>query len=363
MKRTYRILFFALVLFSCKGHQMSEPSCSAQYKSIDIPLEGKKYLASQLFDGCQIVELDTSKDSYIANIDRIYRDNRFIYILDNRLHAVFIFDLGGKFIRRFYEIGRGPGEYIQLSDFLVDNRGRIYLMADIPEKLIIRDSDGGMLEQRPLNESYMDFCITEKNFVFANPPFSETSFSMQDTMTRNLKTGLCALPAYNSTFIRGRFLTDTDGKIVLVRRFDNRIYSIENEEIVVLGEIHFKDASFITKSELKEFGDSNKFFDSCRDNNRIFSFVDFQIMDDIWVYNTNLPFCSIYSSTSGKIYTISFLDDQEKQIHLGGHSRIAINGKTNREVCFVLKQEALRQMGKKETDNPILFFYHLRNDL
>lgn len=54
-------------------------------------------------------------------------------------------------------------------------------------------------------------------------------------------------------------------------------------------------------------------------------------------------------------------EDREKRF--GGISKVSINGDTDGQVCFVLREEGLKQIGESDMDNPVLFLYTLRKDL
>lgn len=351
------ILFF----FSCGKGTIDIP-VSERLETIEVGVEGKNYLSSDLFLNGQIVELETTEDSYLASIGRVYRDGGYLYILDDRLHSVLLFDTTGRFVRKIHDLGRGPGEYIQLSDFSIAENGSLLLMADIPGKVIIRAQDGSLAGQIPLEKAYMDLCSSGDSLFFLDPPSSKTAFSCLNQITGSISSYQKAIPAYNSFYIHGRFLTKTNQQILMTRRFDNTVYGVDRH-FVKSAEILFKGNKFITESELKEYRESPLFFDFCRKNNRVFSIVDCQQLSEVWVFNTNLPYCFLYSSKTGKQYVVSDIEDEQHHLHLGGFSRVSINGNTDDQVCFVLREDGLKQLGKSEKENPVLVFYTIRKDL
>ena len=87
-----------------------------------IPVDLKEdYLdISPLIDSVVLIPLEATDQSLIGNIDKIIcTDDRF-YILDKRTSKnLFVFDHQGKFIRCIGQAGRGPGEYLEPSDFVV----------------------------------------------------------------------------------------------------------------------------------------------------------------------------------------------------------------------------------------------------
>lgn len=355
------ILLSYFIISSCKKPSTIVPT-SESIEMIMVDAVGKQYLSTELFSDCKIIELETTEESYFASIGRVYRDSCYIYILDDRLHSVLLFDKTGKFVRKIHKIGRGPGEYIQLSDITIDENGFLFLMADIPEKAIVQSNNGTLIEQILLDEAYMEVCSIRDSLVFINPPTSKTSFSILNKKTGMITSCMKAIHAYNSFYMHGRSMTMTNQQILLTRRFDNNIYSFDGQ-LIKSAEISFNGNKFITETELQEYGESSLFFDFCRKNNRVFSVVDCQQLANVWVFNTNLPYCYFYSCDTGKQYVVSDIVDEKNHIQLGGFSRIAVNGDNNNEVCFVLREDGLKQIGKSEIDNPVLLFYTLRKDI
>lgn len=364
MKRVLAILIVAVLIISCTQQRtLIVPILSEEYLIIDIDGEEMGYTASDLFESGRVVYLETTTDSHIASIDRIICDSRYIYILDSRLQAVFIFDQDGKYIEKIKNIGRGPGEYIQLSDITIDDNGNIILLSNNPEKLIVLNVEGKVIRQISLDNTYMDMAYGQSTFVFSNSPYSKSAFTSYNVVTGHSDNILKSFLPYNSIYSHGHFLTQSDSSIIMTRRFDACFYMLENEKIVNKGEVRFHKYSFISKNELQSMGSSRNFYEQCRKENKIFTMVDCQIIDSVWVMNTNLSSCCLYSFRTNRNFVISSIYDDNLQSYLGGFSRMAISGGPNSELCFALAEDGLRQIGKDINENPVLFFYKLRQDL
>lgn len=68
------------------------------------------------------MQLETTKESLIDKVDKIIFYNDKIFIMDKKISkAIFVFDLQGKFLFKISNIGKGIGEYITLTDFIVNN--------------------------------------------------------------------------------------------------------------------------------------------------------------------------------------------------------------------------------------------------
>lgn len=65
------------------------------------------------------IVLETTDDCLIGKISKIAYSNDTIIIADEQTNSVFIFDGNGKFITKIHRVGRGPEEYLELTDVFV----------------------------------------------------------------------------------------------------------------------------------------------------------------------------------------------------------------------------------------------------
>ncbi len=65
------------------------------------------------------IVLETTDDCLIGEASKIAFSNDTIIIADEQTNSVFIFDGNGKFITKIHRVGRGPEEYIELTDVFV----------------------------------------------------------------------------------------------------------------------------------------------------------------------------------------------------------------------------------------------------
>ena len=103
---------------------------------IDKAKEKKMLLYSSILEEPDVIVLETNPECIIQKICAIdiYKGN--IYILDDRVNALYVFRRDGTFLKRIGHRGRGHGEYLELSDFSIDREnGIIYLWDDALDKV------------------------------------------------------------------------------------------------------------------------------------------------------------------------------------------------------------------------------------
>lgn len=68
-----------------------------------------------------------------------------IYILDERMKKLVIFDLSGNAVMSLNRQGRGPGEFLQISYFDIDKQGNIYVVDGNSDKLLVYNNNGDFI--------------------------------------------------------------------------------------------------------------------------------------------------------------------------------------------------------------------------
>jgi hypothetical protein len=124
-----------LITSSCQNNIIVDDShkeilpMTIPYK-IDIGKELNKIEScslSKIANSLDYIFLETTPKSLLRNIDHIALSDSFIFV--NDYTKLLQFGINGKFIRQIGSYGRGPGEYLFVNDFCIDNRnGKIYIL-------------------------------------------------------------------------------------------------------------------------------------------------------------------------------------------------------------------------------------------
>lgn len=88
------------------------------------------------FTNVKIIPLETTEESLITEVSKVQFYNGHYYILDRRSHELFCFDEEGKFLYKISNQGRGPREYVGVSDFTIDRFNYRLLLLDPATKHI-----------------------------------------------------------------------------------------------------------------------------------------------------------------------------------------------------------------------------------
>mgnify|MGYP002508517490 CR=1 FL=1 len=97
--------------------------CNEINKEVKIVFDvnqGKTGDVSEVFEDRKIVFLETLEESLLTEVTKIICAEDRIYILDEPANSIVVFDTTGKFISAIRPSGRGPQEYMGISDFTIN---------------------------------------------------------------------------------------------------------------------------------------------------------------------------------------------------------------------------------------------------
>jgi hypothetical protein len=161
IKQIVRLLIILLILLSFSK------SFACFQDPIRIPVEFKKGVskkASEIFNRATLIPLETTKDCLIERIMSIYYYNHKLYVQCNERKNLFIFSDNGKFLKNVVRFGKGPGEAIEISAFLVNkDKNRIEVFSSQSAKIIYYDLNGNFLSEKSTFLNFESFIKPNSN--------------------------------------------------------------------------------------------------------------------------------------------------------------------------------------------------------
>jgi hypothetical protein len=160
------ILIVVSMLMSCTGS--NPPNNTVQ----DLPLYQvnlEKYInnlksvpLSSIGHKIEYIPLETNPSCMLKDIRQIALSDSFIFVSD--INKLIQFDRKGKLIRQIGSQGRGPGEYMAIWDFSIDNRkGIIYISFTVTHELLKFDFSGKFIKPIELSFRPYNFILKDTN--------------------------------------------------------------------------------------------------------------------------------------------------------------------------------------------------------
>lgn len=116
-----------------------------------------------------LVELtDTSKEYSFTEISKlVFKKDKF-YISDWATRRIIVFDLNGNPVFVLNRRGRGPEEYLQVTDFDVDNSGGLWILDGQKDAVSHYSSDGRFLSQSKTGDcQYSHIACSNENLLLS----------------------------------------------------------------------------------------------------------------------------------------------------------------------------------------------------
>jgi hypothetical protein len=171
-----------LILNSCdEKNNISKDTISLEITSIKKINDLYSRISSYEF-----IKLKTDSSNRLGTVDKIVFYNDTIYIADRRKSkSVFVYSKNGQFISSVSNIGQGPGEYIQISDFNIDKlTNELYILDAELRKILIYDNKCKFLREIKLDFIAVSFIITEDKLIFDK--FNMIEWNKTDDYNYNL---------------------------------------------------------------------------------------------------------------------------------------------------------------------------------
>lgn len=330
MKKKYLYILFTFFLFSCSVKQKELSLGGALY---NINLDGEKETSipySFIFKNVRTIILETNKDCLIGGINELQVFDGYIYILDvHRAKSLFVFDTEGRFIRKIGRLGRGPGEYIRVSDFTLDTENRFIFLQDQGSRVHKYQLDGTYVNSITVQTSRSNNSFIQYyngwlySSVLAWDPTPD-DYTLLKSDPNDGKILSRSLPLkYNNGFAMGfstghsSFVSRTSNPPKYTQLFMNYIMSVGE---TIMPYIELKSENLVTDKDienLQEEADVKKFADNLmiflQESSKIWDvqglvenddLIIFRYQNGFYIFNT-----VVYNKASESVKLVNYLSN------------------------------------------------------
>lgn len=330
---------------------------------------------------CRFIVLETNDSVLLNDIDRVcWVDNR-IFVLDRRkTNAVYAFDDRGRFIAQIGSQGQGPGEYVDVTHFFVDEKARILTLADFSGTALLRYDLDTYQYISTLDIDYFVDCapLGDDNWIWYMPIGFATprreKFYLKTTGKGGEQTALLA-PAYftsGHTVNGSKTFHSFGGDLYAHFPFTSTVWRMRGEDLEPCYEIRFGDKRMPSAEYVDEKGRGGRDF-----TNELFSSG---YVYSFWLYETErflqttymrnkTTYFGFYDKEAKESFTYAFTDFIRATGLTGfygvcGTYKDYFVGKISARVLLrnQVSQDELRRISKQcmEDDNPILCLFKIK---
>lgn len=229
------------VLYACtSSNQEEEVNCN---RILDFKVNNE-ITTSSFVKQIEYIPLEMNESALFREINKIVIKNELIYIGDFHKHGIYVYDMKGKHRFSVDERGQGPGEYIEIKSFAVDDR-YIYTIDNFKSRINLYDcTTGKFVRSKELPIVAWDIeTLHNGDFIFAFIP---------------LKGGVLKHKQPNFRI----FITDENFKVkTSLFEFDKdyydpigqRTYFTTTDEYVVFGSYFFDGFTLFNRNNLENY--------------------------------------------------------------------------------------------------------------
>lgn len=154
-------VFNCLIFQSCSNIAKEE-----DIAHISIKAATEDMLFSDIFESeYEVIKLETTSENQIGAVHQTVILKNHVFLLDNT-NTIFIFNRDGSYVNKLCKQGKGPGQYISLMSFKVQEQadGFIIIINDpVNRKLLTYDQDIQFVKEQKVPFPFYDFEVLKSN--------------------------------------------------------------------------------------------------------------------------------------------------------------------------------------------------------
>ncbi|GHS93853.1 hypothetical protein FACS1894207_1000 [Bacteroidia bacterium] len=370
-----QITFFSILSILLIQSCVRQESANDPFKDVPIVIDIDAVKSPPLkLAHIQYVPLETSEECFIGHASKTLIRNNKIYVADfNKVMALFVFDMNGKYIFKISKRGQGPGEYISFNDFDIQNNGDIYMFDQHQKKILIYNSEGKYLQNANFDYYFGNFCIVnnkmywsklrESGQMFANLAVYDMTNKTTDFILKDEKflhdISLLNFSAYD-------FYYSPNHLVYYSPKFSEIIYSIDKDGVCPA--IGIKNLKIPSKDIINAWLQVKDGFD----RSRLISNTEYFI-ENVYIYETDKYI--IFVCKNGALDNILLYNKRSKTTcfiwdFFATLGIIEAKGSTGKEFFGVINfnpdNELHKQIlesreelkNRKEEDNPVIVLFN-----
>jgi hypothetical protein len=363
-------------------------SCSKQEKDTDI-----KTIYFDRFSNVppseilkqSFIKLETTNDCLIGYLDQIaFVKNLLLILADDK---VFIFDKNGSYIAQINRKGQGPGEYLSLKSFFINEKDNlICLISSSSAKVLFFSLDNLQFiseVKMPFSSSYAMF-LPDGNIIWTNRDYLPKKGIDVNNCFVKTDNNLNIINSYvEKQFVSGyttgaqNTIYNVGDSIFAYTPFSPVIYRISHNDVLPAFQLSIYGRQFPPTKFLKDISAHNTmYFDKLTTSDYVSHFQIEENINDMCVFYIakGQRFVGIYDKINHKNYHYTF-DEFQKDLQTGNiftyltHGKVAdyyvipllvSDLKTKKEEGYLFGETLNSLIDKsQDDDNPILFLFKL----
>ena len=284
------MFYFSILLITFSCIRSANKNSSIEGININVGSIKQKWYPNDLIKEKEYLKLQTNKECLISGIDKLIIRNNQIYILDRISNSVFVFNTKGKYIKKYYHYGKGPGELINLHDFDLSKDGKYIYFMDITQRKICKYSiNDELIKNVKLDFNTFSFaCIDENTLIFYQNKRRNSKRKYQynlviwDFKKEDVINGFLPIKEPRPVIIGKSALYYSNRQLYYLPFSASSVYMINKQQLTPF--IHILDSAYIEKDFWVNV-DPYEVIKKLIASNYSYSFSDFYYTDGIITFS------------------------------------------------------------------------------
>ncbi|WP_455508945.1 6-bladed beta-propeller [Butyricimonas paravirosa] len=242
----------------------------------------------QLFDtaSMQAIPLETTDQSLLAWVDKIIITDTLYSFSSN--NSIYTFNQNGQFLFKIAHQGRGPGEYLVLDDFYIDENNHYYILDNNSFKIIEYSPKGEFLDE--INTGIFGLAFTKISndlwAIYIGSSKSPSSNYRLNYFSKKENTITRKFIEISDNELNWRHFKDNNNFIHLDQNnlffmysLDYTIYKLSEKELIPYYKLDCGKYQIPSKILQDQYNDVSYFVDMIKNNNYVARITPIYITD------------------------------------------------------------------------------------
>ena len=221
-------------------------------KEIAVKINRGHYINTSIFcNEIEYINLGESSKNLIADISKLVKVSDTLYILDGKTQIIHKYTTKGDYISRFDRMGKGPGECVEISDFVVDTiKNWIYILDVGNPKIIVTDHNWNTIVEREKPGYFGKFEMVKSNTfiyyasnyinpdLFGNNQHYNLLVAKDDNSILNTHLPIVHINFHSSVHNQ---MVPTKGGVLVSPPIENEIYYANQDTCILKYKLNFKE--------------------------------------------------------------------------------------------------------------------------
>lgn len=297
--------------------------------------------------GNYILLKDSGGKASFGRTDKVRIINDYIYILDERLRTLAVYDTGGQFVTIVGKRGQGPSEFVNISDFDVDSLGNICILDGRLDKVLFYNMNFQFsYEKKLLFEADILQFLDGKHLMFGLSSWNKREKEGSKIVVTDMN-----LDIINSYFQYDKYVDPAFW--ISGYQFAKSKYNIAYNQTISNDISVFDHAGQLKELIRFDFGDKNVPNESKIDiESNLNDFDDYCVIKKIYTVTDDYIVGTIWESRNTKMFVI---DRNLKTLYIGGK----VSDLDRNFICGVCEQGFINNIVEPDENYPDSVNKHL----